>query len=84
MIISKNQEKEFENLTRPVIEWLNNFHPHVSIIVCATRAELSEGIAGFTTFDYFKETKETDNKCEDGTKIPDGGCFGCGEADLCA
>ncbi len=80
MILSKNQEKEFENLTRPLIEWLSNFHPHVSIIVCATRAELSEGIVGFTTFDYLRDTE---NKCSDGTKIPEGGCFGCGEGDLC-
>ena len=24
------------------------------------------------------------NKCEDGTKIPDGGCYGCPEGNLCA
>jgi len=82
MILSKEQDKEFENLTRPIIEWLNNnFRPHVSVVVCNTRAELSEGILGFTTFDYLKDTK---NKCADGTKIPNGGCFGCEEGDLCA
>ena len=82
MILSKNQEKEFENLTRPVIEWMNNnCHPHISMTICCTRAELSEGIAGFTTFDYLKDIE---NKCGNGTKIPDGGCFGCEEGDLCA
>jgi len=56
MILSKDQEKEFENLTRPVIEWLNkNYHPHVSVTICSTRAELSEGVIGFTTFDYIKD-----------------------------
>jgi len=67
MILSKNQEKEFENLARPIIEWLNlNCHPHITVIICSTRAELSEGIMGFTTFDYLKDTN---NKCQNGTKI---------------
>ena len=55
MILTKDQQKEFEDVTRPIIEWLNNnCHSHVSVVVCATRAELSEGVAGFTTFDYIK------------------------------
>ena len=29
------------------------------------------------------EDLETINKCEGGTKIPDGGCFGCEEGGLC-
>ena len=34
----------------------------------------------------WKETEdlESTNKCKNGTKIPNGGCFGCGEGDLCA
>lgn len=32
----------------------------------------------------WKETEDlTDNRCSDGTKIPDGGCFGCEEGSLC-
>jgi hypothetical protein len=56
MILTEGQQKEFEDVTRPVIEWLNNnCHPHVNVIVCTTRAEFLEGIAGFTTFDYLKD-----------------------------
>ncbi len=32
----------------------------------------------------WKETENlTENKCEDGTKQPDGGCYGCPEGSLC-
>jgi len=45
MIANKKQQEEFEALTRPVIEWLNNnCHPHVSVIVTPTNAELLEGV----------------------------------------
>ena len=32
----------------------------------------------------FGDDSPSDNKCENGTKVPDGGCFGCNESDLCA
>ena len=31
----------------------------------------------------FEEVSASTNKCSDGTKIPEGGCFGCGEGSLC-
>ena len=33
--------------------------------------------------DFKEQSKEPENKCENGTKIPEGGCFGCSEGDLC-
>ena len=29
------------------------------------------------------EDSPSENKCSDGTKIPEGGCFGCEEGSLC-
>lgn len=56
MTLTEQQRKEFEAVTRPVIEWLNkNCHPHVSVVVEPTRAELSEGVCAYPTFDYVQD-----------------------------
>jgi len=45
--------KDFEKLARPLIEFLNNrYHPHASITITTSTAEVSEGIQAFTTEDY--------------------------------
>ncbi len=39
--------KDFEELVRPVIQYLcENFHPHVTVIITPTYAELLEGKMG--------------------------------------
>jgi len=39
------KSKELEELSRPLIKWLcDNYHPHVTVIITPTSAELSEGI----------------------------------------
>lgn len=39
------QEKTFEDVARPAMEWLaKNKHPHMSIIIECDRAELLEGV----------------------------------------
>lgn len=43
-----------------------------------------EAIKRFPQSTFAKDWGEFSNKCEDGTKIPNGGCFGCEEGDLCA
>jgi 2'-5' RNA ligase len=48
--------KEFEEVTRPVIEWLNaNYHPHVTVVIESTSAMLSEGAIAYTTSDYVRD-----------------------------
>lgn len=38
-------EGKFEELARPMIKYLcENYHPHVSVIITPTSAELSEGL----------------------------------------
>ena len=45
MILSKEKLKEFEEVARPLIKFLNdNCHPHVSVIITTTSAELLEGV----------------------------------------
>lgn len=47
---------DFETITRPVIEWLNNnSHPHSKIIIDTLSAEMVEGIRAFTTEDYVRD-----------------------------
>ncbi len=54
--MSEIKQEEFEKLVRPLIKFLNdNFHPHMTIIVDSTSAELIEGIISFNTKDYLKD-----------------------------
>jgi len=54
--MTEQQRTEFEAITRPVIEWLNkNCHPHVTVVVTTTHAELLEGLCAFTTTDYVRD-----------------------------
>ena len=40
----ENELRELEELSRPIMKWLNeNFHPHVTVIIDPTRAQLVEG-----------------------------------------
>lgn len=56
MILTEQQRKEFETVTRPVIKWLNeNCHPHVTATIEPTRAELSEGVCAYPTNDYVRD-----------------------------
>lgn len=56
MMLNEQQRREFEEVTRPVIKWLNdNCHPHVSVTVEPTRAELLEGVAAYPTNDYVRD-----------------------------
>ena len=56
MILRKEQRKEFEELVRPLIEFLNcNCHPHVSVTITTNRVELSEGICMIQIPDYIKD-----------------------------
>lgn len=54
MILSDEKRKEFEEISRPVIKFLNdNCHPHVTVIIDNSSAELSEGVCAFGTEDYW-------------------------------
>lgn len=49
-----NQEELNEKL-KPIIEWMNHFHPHTTLIVTATSAELLEGTVGLYTEEYLRD-----------------------------
>lgn len=57
MIINECKQRELEALCRPVMQFLNdNFHPHVTVIITPTLAELLEGICSTgTIMDYVKD-----------------------------
>ncbi|MFA5378819.1 MAG: hypothetical protein WC455_23910 [Dehalococcoidia bacterium] len=56
MNLTDKQRKEFEEVTRPLIKWLNdNGHPHVTVIVDNTVAQMFEGICVFHTEEYWKD-----------------------------
>lgn len=57
MIFTPEQQAEFEALARPLLKFLNdNCHPHVSVIVTTTTAELLEGVCSIgEVFDYVRD-----------------------------
>lgn len=49
-------QQEFERIARPMIEWLNaHYHPHITVIITPTHAELLAGEMAFQTFDYVRD-----------------------------
>lgn len=55
MTLTPEQQAEFEAVSRLLMEFLNNnCHPHVTVVVSTTHAELSEGVCAFTTMDYVR------------------------------
>lgn len=57
MSLTENQRKEFEEVVRPVLRFLNdNCHPHVQVTITPTRAELMEGVCSTgQIFDYVED-----------------------------
>lgn len=56
MVLNEQQRREFEAVTRPVIKWLNkNCHPHVSVVIEPTSAELLESVCAVHTKDYIRD-----------------------------
>lgn len=56
MTLTEQHRQQFEEAARPLIAWLNsNCHPHVTVIVDCTSAELSEGVCVIHTDDYVRD-----------------------------
>ena len=56
MFMNQQERDKFEKIARPLIKFLNNnFHPHVTVIVTNTSAEITEGIISFVTDEYLKD-----------------------------
>ena len=50
------EEKTFEEVVKPVMEWLaKNKHPHTSVIIEATRAEMVEGVEAVLTDEFVQD-----------------------------
>lgn len=56
MILTKEQLQSFEQAAKPLMQWLcENCHPHVSVHVDPTSAQLSEGTATVRTHEFVKD-----------------------------
>jgi hypothetical protein len=56
MIITEEKRKEFEELGKPLIKFLNdNFHPHVTVVVTPTGIELLEGVCASPVTEFVKD-----------------------------
>jgi len=55
-MITKKQMDELLEASKPLIKWLNNnCHPHCSVIVDCSTAELVEGLAMVKTEEFIKD-----------------------------
>lgn len=55
MILTDEERKEFSDITKPLIKWLNEHcNPHVTVVVDCTTAELSEGVCVFHTEEFVR------------------------------
>ncbi len=56
MILGVERRIEFYELSKPLIEFLNNnCHPHMSIHITSTQSTLLEGIAALNTEEPIKD-----------------------------
>lgn len=54
--MNKDQQRQFETIARQMIEWLcNNGHPHMTVIIGTTSAELLEGAMAIYTTEFVKD-----------------------------
>jgi hypothetical protein len=56
MILTKEQKERFEKAARPLMKYLaQNYHPHVTVIVDGSRAEILEGSASIVTDEFIRD-----------------------------
>lgn len=55
-MLTKEQIDEFEQLAKPLIEWLNNnANPHALIVIDIDSASVFSGEAAITTTEFIKD-----------------------------
>jgi len=56
MVLTKEQIQEFEEAAKPLVKFLcENCHPHVTVIVEPTRAEILEGSVSVKIEEFIKD-----------------------------
>lgn len=56
MLLTEAQMKSLHKAAEPLIKWLNeNMHPHATVIVDQTSAELLESIAHVSNYEHVKD-----------------------------
>lgn len=54
-IMAEKVRTQFEELAHPLVQFINdNYHPHTTIIITSTTAEVLEGVEATTITDYVK------------------------------
>jgi len=58
MKLTEEQIEEFNEKVKPLMKYLSNnkvFHPHITITINSTKAELVEGVIGFTSHEFIED-----------------------------
>ena len=54
--LDNTKQNEFAEAAKPLIKFIaDNFHPHVTVIVDCSSAEMLEGICSFRTEEFIKD-----------------------------
>lgn len=54
--MTEEQKAEFERLSREMMKWMNeNCHPHMTVIIDHTTAQLVSSEVAFTTHEYLRD-----------------------------
>lgn len=53
--MTKEQIEEFEESAKPLVKFLSNFHPHITVIVDSIGAELLEGSCRVKIEEFIKD-----------------------------
>ena len=55
MILDNTKQNEFVEAAKPLMKFLAEFHPHVTVIISSSSAELLEGVCSFITEEFIKD-----------------------------
>ena len=55
MILTPEQIKQFEAAAKPLFEFLSSFHPHITVIVTPTTAEIVESLTMIKCEEFVKD-----------------------------
>jgi len=54
-MLNNIDRKEFEEKVKPLIKYLNEFHPHIKLIITNNNAEILEGVISTKTDEFIKD-----------------------------
>lgn len=55
MALTQEQMEQIKELSKHLVKFLNNYHPHVAVVVEPSRIEILEGAGKSTVYEFVKD-----------------------------